>query len=175
MAISLEAETLDDTYANGLKQLPRLHPLGGERRLADWKAESEEVKGWNPETLNNTSCLRMILATPSIFSKGWLPGWIDETTLVGIIPNSGVKVRLVSAVVGRWIPISGWNYAAEKRGPKPLRRMAPAGSVYFFARIDKEPIDFKKLWIHSVCDDLQDQNDGFGAALWGTWEFREGK
>ena len=168
MAIALEAETSDTTYTQYLRHLPPLHPLGGERRLAEWKLESEEVKGWKaPEGLNAAPRLRMILATPAIFSKGWLPGWIDETTLEGTVPNSDVKVKLISAVVGRWIPISGWNYAG-KRGPKPLRRMAPAGSVYFFERLDGS-IDGEKLWLRSVCDDPQDQNDGFGAALWGTW------
>jgi CRISPR-associated protein Cmr3 len=168
MTVALEAETSNTTYARYLEALPRLHPLGGERRLAEWKAEPEEVRGWKaPEGLNVTPRLRMILATPAIFSKAWLPGWIDEKSLEGLIPSSDVKVKLVSAVIGRWVPISGWNYAGQ-RGPKPLRRMAPAGSVYFFEN-EGGSLDWEKLWLRAVSDDEQDRNDGFGAALWGTW------
>jgi CRISPR-associated protein Cmr3 len=167
-SIAIEAES-DDC----LCRLSPLHVLGGERRLAEWQVMADEVKGWTPPTMSEKSVeierLRMILTTPAIFAKGWLPGWIDETTREGTVPSSpSLKVRLVSAVTGRWMAVSGWSYEAGRRGPKPLRRMVPAGSVYFF-EVDRQEFDWKDLWLRSVCDAEQDRNDGFGIALWGTW------
>lgn len=92
--------------------------------------------------------------------------------LVGEVPGSGLSVRLVSAVVGRWKPLSGWSYEKGRNGPKALRRMVPAGSVYFF-EVLKGGEGIADLWLHSVCDCVQDGRDGFGLALWGFWRGRE--
>jgi CRISPR-associated protein Cmr3 len=166
--IAIEAEA-DGEYAEIIRNLPPLHTLGGERRLAEWSV-AESVEGWSPSKKpDSAKCLRMILATPALFSRGWLPGWIDRETLEGRIPETSVGVRLVSAVVGRWMPVSGWSYGKDYCGPKPLRRMAPAGSVYFFERLDDAPVDWEALWLRSVCDREQDRKDGFGSALWGVW------
>jgi len=173
LKVALEAEVQDSEYEKYFAALSSLHPLGGERRLADWKVENHDnnIEGWRitqaPEEFSSRR-LRMILATPAIFSKGWLPGWVEDK---GLLPGTDVRISLVSAVIGRWEPISGWSYEKGKRGIKPLRRMVPAGSVYFFETIGTVPADFdwQKLWLRSVCDEERDCNDGFGAALWGTW------
>ena len=119
--------------------------------------------------MSEASRLRMVLATPAVFSRGWRPGWIGGEGN-GTVPGTDIELRLVSAVTGRRQPISGWSYETGKRGIKPLRRMVPAGSVYFFEAakgIKRE--HWENLWLRSVCDDIQDQKDGFGSALWGTW------
>jgi CRISPR-associated protein Cmr3 len=176
MTVAIDANTQDDGYRQHVEQMCRsraLRPLGGERRLAEWR-EAENAKGWSPsENPNDVARLRMVLATPAIFSQGWLPGWIDKGSREGTIPGSSVKIRLISAVLDRWKPISGWNYEKGKNGPKPLRRAVPAGSVYFFEIIDnpqdKRAFDWDALWLRSVCDEEQDKKDGFGSALWGIW------
>jgi CRISPR-associated protein Cmr3 len=171
--IALEVENGDD-YADIVRDLfartpPPLHTLGGERRLAEWGA-AEEAGGWSVSRMpDDTPRLRMVLATPAIFSRGWLPGWIDRETWEGTIPDTSVRVRLISAVVERWVPISGWSYGSKYYGPKPLRRMVPAGSVYFFEKLSDAPVDGEAMRLRSVCDREQDKNDGFGAALWGIW------
>lgn len=162
-------------FAEELGKLHCLHPLGGERRLAQWTKPTSEGCSLSkiPEALKELSSathVRMVLATPGIFSRGWCPGWIDEETRTGTIPDSGVKVELVGAVVDRWKPISGWSYEAGKHGPKPVRRLVPAGSVYFFEILEG---GFGRIletcWMQSVCDEVQDQNDGFGLAIWGVF------
>lgn len=66
--------------------------------------------------------------------------------------------------------MSGWDYREGHRGPKPVRWLAPAGSVYFFEVLDGDPtVLAKEAWLQSVCDEEQDQRDGFGLALWGIW------
>ncbi len=147
-------------------------PLGGERRLVRAELTKSDEKVWNvPQQLAKTmeSCkrIRMILTSPAIFEKGWLPGWIGDD-MTGVIPNTQTRVRLVSAVVDRWKPISGWNYEKGKNGPKALRRMVPAGSVYFFEVIDGN-FNLSDMWLSSVCDEVQDRLDGFGLTLWGCY------
>ncbi len=154
-----------------------LVPLGGERRLAEVRTVEADKGFWEvPQSLSweGKKWLRMVLATPAIFEKGWLPGWLWEKddNLIGTIPGSGVSVRLISAVVGRWKPLSGWSYEKGRNGPKALRRMVPAGSVYFF-EVLKGGEGIADLWLHSVCDCEQDGRDGFGLALWGCWRGRE--
>lgn len=154
-----------------------LVPLGGERRLAEvWTAEADKGFWEVPKGLSwaGKKGLRMVLATPAVFEKGWLPGWLREQDgkLTGTIPGSGVSVRLVSAVVGRWKPLSGWSYEKGRNGPKALRRMVPAGSVYFFEVLEGGE-GIADLWLRSVCDCQQDGRDGFGLALWGFWRGRE--
>lgn len=144
-------------------------PIGGERRLAAFKAVGDDFMSPDNAVKTVGSNIRMVLASPAIFSKGWLPGWIDDKTMHGVIPDTGTEVRLVSAVTERWQPVSGWSYEDGSRGPKPLRRAVPAGSVYFFEYTGGSELDVSSAWLRSVCDDGQDRRDGCGLALWGTW------
>ena len=157
-------------------QLDTLHPLGGERRLARWIV-SHEPKLWESMKERLTGCqfhenhVRMVLATPAIFKDGWKPGWLKPSSdghLEGSPLGSDLKLRLVGTSIGRWMPISGWCYESGKA--KAVRRMVPAGSVYFFT-LEGGKIEHLcgQYWLQSVCDDDQDRRDGFGATLWGTW------
>ncbi len=169
-----------DVFESAMNSLKKLHPMGGERRQALWTAtQYTETDVLYPrdfqQRLANANGLRMVLATPAVFSSGWKPGWLDENN-EGIIPGaSDMKVRLRGVVNGRWTPLSGFNldkHADISIGPKPVRRMVPAGSVYFFELTDPSQIDgaaMDALWLKSVCDDEQLRNDGFGLALWGLW------
>ena len=160
-------------------QLDTLHPLGGERRLARWVV-SHESKLWESMKKRLAECpfhenhVRMILATPAIFKDGWKPGWLKPSSdghLEGSPPGcDDLTLQLVGTSIGRWMPISGWCY--EKGEPKAVRRMVPAGSVYFFTLQDeggKTDHLRDQYWLQSVCDCEQDRRDGFGAALWGIW------
>jgi len=155
------------------------HPFGGERRLSSWQTVPGH-EGWEcPDKIlkavtsqTDVTHIRMVLATPAIFSEGWLPGWLklSETGLAGRPPGASedVTLQLVSACVGRWLPLSGWSL--ETRGPKPIRRMVPVGSVYFFILHGNAEEFVKKFWLKPVCDETQDNRDGFGLACWGIWE-----
>ena len=166
--------TTPESLSSTIQSLNALHPLGGERRLVHWKTDGKPFHDATERLriFSSNKLVRMVLATPAIFRHGWLPGWINETTFQGAIPGTGVTGKLIGASVERWQPISGWSY--ENNQPKPVRRLVPAGSVYFF---ELEEGDFgqllNKAWIKSVCDNEQDQRDGFGLALWGIWDYNE--
>lgn len=162
----------DQTFGEYLAQLDTFHPFGGERRLLHWGQGN--AAAWAPpqevrRTMQGKQNIRLILATPAVFTHGWKPGWLDDE-LRGSPPGTTVTVRLVSACINRWKPLSGWSLEKNQVGPKPLRRMVPAGSTFFFIVESGDATElFDQLWLHSVCDVEQDRRDGFGLALWGVW------
>jgi CRISPR-associated protein Cmr3 len=158
-----------------------LHPFGGERRLARWQAGQAGAAWRCPDeltaALRKAKAVRLVLATPALFARGWLPGWLDETTLEGRPPGtSSLRLRLVGGCVERWRPISGWGLENGAIGPKPVRRLTPAGSVYFFTVQEGSAAELAgpACWLRSVIDEetdkAQDRRDGFGLGLWGIWQ-----
>lgn len=124
----------------------------------------------------------------------WLPSWWQS----GRHPRSpsGLRLRLVAACVPGYTSISGWNLQAM--APRAVRRLVPAGSVYYF-RVMREaeavaPASAEE--IHEVARALwaapldpatpgagaPDMNrflapaawDGFGLVLPGFWWEDEG-
>lgn len=151
--------------------------LGGDRRavflewgshLVDWPCP--------PAGLGTGPGLRLILITPGLFSGGWAPTALTATLAddsFAEIGATGVRGRLRSACVARWQPHHGWDMAIGKDGaPKPMRKLAPTGSVYF---VELEPgTDVPRavqvLWNSSLCRDEQDRRDGLGRILVGNWD-----
>lgn len=165
-----------DWCGEAVAHLDTLHPLGGERRLACWKT-SARTPAWTcsekiRKALMETSRVRMVLATPAIFKDGWKPGWLSDD-LIGTPPGANVRLRLAGVNIRRWRTVSGWSLAdlpEQPRGPKPVKRMVPAGGVYFFETADEKALDhLAERWLEPVSDHEQDRRDGFGLAAWGVW------
>ena len=142
--------------------------LGGERRMVSWRrSDSDLPKPECPPKLltaitKNKAC-RVLLLTPACFEQGYRPGWLVE-------PRDGVQPDLQAITIQRPQVVSGWDL--EKRGPKPTRRLAPAGTVLFLSLTgDDKAIEswVKGIWMQCVSDNEQDQKDGFGLAVLGSW------
>lgn len=172
----------EGAFENEIKQIDAFHTFGGERRLAHCKI-NDAPSGWDcpkkiSDCLRKSNKVRMILASPAIFYGGWLPGWLHEKEglIEGHPPNSpeDLDMKLVSACVDRWKPISGWSLekttSNQKPGPKAIRRLVSAGSVYFFEVTKGSAKDLAQLWLRPVSDGNQNRSDGFGLALWGIWD-----
>ena len=146
--------------------------LGGKRRLAALKPESEATWPALPDTwrdaIRQASGLCMTLLTPGIFSSGYRPGWLDSK-LTGSPPAAPrMRLRLLAAAVHRWEAHSGWNLA--KRQPRPTRKLAPAGTTLWFRILDAGAADAADaLWLGSISDGEQDRRDGFGLVLPSPW------
>lgn len=161
--------------------ITEVHSFGGKGRLASFQ-EIPDTKAANyiwqcPEPVQQAVAkqpkfLRMVLTTPAYFAKGWLPRWLNER-LDSTNKLTNLRIRLRWACVPRWEGISGWSY--RYKGPKAVRRMVPAGSVYFFEVVEGDPTQFVKMnWLKSMSDPDSrrgsfDQSDGCGMAVWGTW------
>jgi CRISPR-associated protein Cmr3 len=166
--------TADQWASDVATRLDVLHPLGGERRLAHWKTVASAPWGCPQAVsaaLEQSGRVRMALATPAIFAQGWKPGWLNDQ-LTGSPWKGGPTLKLVGACIQRWRAVSGWSLAAlpdQPRGPKPVKRMVPAGGVYFLEVVGGNAAGLARGWLQPVSDDEQDRRDGFGLAAWGTW------
>ena len=139
--------------------------LGGEARpvvLSTLEGNLPQPDAALLEALTRTTTLRCVLTSPAAFADGWRPQWLFTDS-----PLAAAAPRLVAAAVGTPEVLSGWDHAV--RAPKPARRLAPAGSVYFI-QLDRplSPDELSSLWLSSISDNEQDRRDGFGVALWGV-------
>ena len=125
----------------------------------------EEVKS----AIQSTGRFKLYFATPTIFHKGWCPAWLNSDTLSGeyLMQNKcPISLRLITAAVGKSVPVGGWNMA--KGEAKPTYRAVPAGSVYYFELSDKNRIDDLITAFHyqNISDERSDE--GFGLAFIGV-------
>jgi len=163
------ALSVNTQAAAGVADLAQtIAPLGGERRLVHWRESSQALPACPDEVkariVKDRAC-RVVLLIPAHFEQGYRPTWLLE-------PRCGVTPTLAAAAVPRPQVVSGWDFALDK--PKPSRRLAPGGSVYFLKlNQDAGPAAVEQwvdtLWMHSISDDEQDQKDGFGLAVLGCW------
>ncbi len=150
---------------------PGLAPFAGKRRLARWTPAATtrlpQIPPWLSEHVMRATAgtplrLRVVLATPAIFSLGYRP-------TPGASPLLPAIATLVAALVPRPAAVSGWDF--EHSRPKPSRRMVAAGSVFWIDLIGDAPARLawlKGVWMQNVSDEEQDRRDGFGLALVGV-------
>ena len=159
LALAVATETLNLRDGLGF--------LGGERRLAVWRKSNASLPAC-PDRLRshisrNRHC-RVVLLTDAHFEMGWRPTWLLNQI-------EGVTPKLKAIAIGRPHVVSGWDMA--ERGPKPARRLAPAGTVLFLElNGNDDAIDrwVDKIWLSPVSDGEQDRLDGFGLAALGAWD-----
>ncbi|MCI1748578.1 MAG: type III-B CRISPR module-associated protein Cmr3 [Acidipropionibacterium sp.] len=148
----------------------RLAHFGGERGqvgvtwgASTFPAPRKELR----EKITSSKELVMQLATPAVFNHGWKAYWMDKPER---LDPALEDAELVSACVNRPEAVSGWSLDPRSFGPKATKLAAPAGSTYFFRlkrRLDDKALC--RLWCKTVSDQQNDNNDGFGLALWGVW------
>ena len=146
--------------------------LGGERRIAMVDVLNDAgVLPPCPDWFGDDRFLRLILIAPGSFG-GWAPGWLrpdendGEKTPWTTVPGTDIKVRLVSAFMPRWRPVSGWDL--ENRKPKATRKLVPAGSVYVVELRDPScsAALAAHVWGKTIADNQQDP-DGYGCVCVG--------
>jgi CRISPR-associated protein Cmr3 len=129
--------------------------------------------------------VRMVLVSPGVFEGGWRPGWLTNTSSGWETPNGlpncpSLRLRLVGVCNRRWQAVSGYSLEEGRVGPKAVRRLTPAGAVFFFEILSGKAADLAALWLQPVGDvtsrshggktyQYDDGSDGFGLAVWGVW------
>lgn len=127
--------------------------IGGESRGARYRVLAQAPQSLQQHTDKR---VRVILLTPAYFSNGWQPASGDWSPWVG-------GGRLVSHVIGKPQPFSGWDMARKQA--RPLRNYVPAGSVFFFEEADLQGIPFTE----TPNGALDHGAMGFGIFATGTW------
>lgn len=141
-------------------------PLGGERRLMNWRQVTEKLPTEPDDLVDkiiaNDGYCRLILLTPTYFEDGWHPSHFG--------PTEGATVTLQAAAVPNPVVVSGWDFAGNPPGPKRTRRLAPAGSVYF-VKVEGDVQQWvKDRWLRALSDDAELVKAGFGVTAVGVWD-----
>ncbi len=111
---------------------------------------------------------RMILTTPGLFTRGWLPNGMTHGIQFEL---HGVRGRLCCAAVPRAEVVSGFDLA--KGCPKPAQRIAPVGSVYWLQDLQADAAALRKLaegglWGEKV-ENTQRRAEGFNCLSFATY------
>ncbi len=159
LALAVEVAGND---SNDLQIAAGFAPLGGERRLMNWQNRENDSLPDAPEGLaqaikENDGHCRLILLTPAYFKAGWRPDF-------------GAEAELLAAAVPNPVVVSGWDFASKPPGPKPTKRLAPAGSVYYVKV--KGDVDqwLENRWMKPLSDDPEMAKAGFGLTAVGVWD-----
>lgn len=118
---------------------------GGGTRVVMVHHLSSPVK-WPSERPQNGEKIFLALTTPGLFEQGWQPACL--------------RGHLAGAVVPGQAAVSGWDLL--RRGPKPVRFAAAAGSVYFLERVPETLPDL-------LSDRMKDCRQGWGCYVRGVW------
>ncbi len=105
-----------------------------------------------------THMIKVYLATDGVFQNG-----------IPDLSRLGIEATLEGMATGKPYMLGGFDMA--QRRPKPMLKVAPAGSVFYFK--SKEPIDlspFQGVTLSDKVNNTDYAQQGFGIAFMGTWE-----
>lgn len=161
------AIAVDDNNQFAPRLQKGLASLGGERRIVSWRKSNAPFPKCHDSLVDaivKQKFCRVFLLTPAYFKKGYRPTWLLEK-------QHGVRPQLKAIATQRPQVVSGWDIALGE--PKPTKRLAPAGTVLFLSLEDSNSKAIRNwitsIWMHCISDEAQDQKDGFGLAVVGTW------
>jgi CRISPR-associated protein Cmr3 len=147
--------------------------LGGDGRSAHYRRVNFTAPA-APNLPGKAKRFRLLLQTPALFARGWLPEGVTPQDNGGYrLQGDGFQARLACAALGRRDTVSGWDLF--QWAPKPAQAAVPAGSVYWFDEFDG---DIGKLaaWVNQGLwpqnpDTLQQTRraEGYNRALLGAW------
>lgn len=147
--------------------------LGGDGRGASSQSVAYQAPNADMRTIAAQGRCRIVLTTPGLFAKGWLPnGFSQHSDGHHWLELHGVRARLVCATVPRAETISGWDLARWQ--PKAALRAAPAGSVYWLDQLQATPEALGKLaesgfW-SAACEDTQRRAEGFNRFAFAAYD-----
>ena len=138
---------LNVNEASSLDTPTGLLRLGGESKSARYtvkEARPLAVDRIKEQISKNENLFKLILTTPTVFDQGWYEAeWMGREGHL-----NGCSVEFVSASVGRYQHIGGWDLAAGR--PKPSRRAVAPGAVYYFKLLGDIDALFAKCFGRSI-------------------------
>jgi CRISPR-associated protein Cmr3 len=126
------------------------------------------------EAIAQAGRARLLLTSPGIFERGWLPTGAGNPSGKQGAPFGlcGVRARIVAAAVPRAQVVSGFDLARWQ--PKPAQRAAATGSVYWLEDLDATPEALRKLaerglWTEAQYNDDLRRAEGFNRVALAQW------
>ena len=137
--------------------------LGGKRQQSFLDRNQNDSWPGIPSDPPGGDVWRLILLTPAVFADGFLP---KDKKLFG--------QEVIAAAVDRPQGLHGWDLRRDERGrprgPKPLRWMARAGSVYWIkapeSKQERQDL-LARMWLQPCSDGAQHRRDGLGLVVVG--------
>jgi CRISPR-associated protein Cmr3 len=147
--------------------------LGGDGRAANTKSLMHQTPQADLQDIATKRRCRIVLTTPGLFGKGWLPNGITrQDNGSHWLDLHGVSAHLVCATVPRAETISGWDLARWE--PKAALRAAPTGSVYWLDQLQATPEALGKLAENGFwsgrCEDPQRRAEGFNRFAFAAYD-----
>ena len=159
--------------------LPRTTVIGSDGRTAMIESLPSEI--FDPPSAlldsfkSGSSGLKLVVVTPALFERGWLPDGFTAGNgiYIGYLPGVSSEVILRAAFIQRPLFISGWDMSAG--AAKTTSSMVAPGGIYFFERTDGIPFskqDAESLWLAPLGGRTE---EGFGRVVPGVWNTRSSK
>lgn len=156
---------------DGLLPEQGLLRLGGDGRSAEYRLMEFTPPAASLEHIAQSRRFRLVTHTPTLSAGGWLPPQVTHRGDEYYLSGEGFSARLASAALGRREIISGWDLYNWK--PKDAQAAIPAGSVYWFDRLEGD-VGRLAAW---VADGLYSDTpgntsrraEGYNLAQLGLW------
>ncbi len=161
---------------NGSTLIPKsgILRLGADGKAAAYTEVKTNLPTTNYAVLAKRSLFKVVVQTPIISDKGWLPELVNSDNALG----GEIGQRIGAVLIGSSIPkreiLSGWDISTNR--PKPARGVVPSGSVYFFeydnSKVSKDDLQSldRQLVDGLLCANENDRKTGYGIAQLGITE-----
>lgn len=146
--------------------IPPIIRLGGEGKLSSVNFDTTNLaqNEWlaSPSSLNKN--FNLYVSTPAFFEKGWIPKWLDETTLEGS-PKESIRLKLIAANTDKPISLGGFDMREVR--PKFMRKYVPAGAVYHFEILEGTSQEIINTFHFKSISEGNTAKEGFGITYIG--------
>jgi CRISPR-associated protein Cmr3 len=141
--------------------------LGGDGRMVSFhRVDKDPDTPRYPNEVKDR--FKIYFASPAFFTRGWIPGWLNEQSLEGSIPGTDLHVKMVGACISESLPAGGWDLAAQQ--PREMRRLLGAGSVLYFRILSGSSDELRHaVHNHMIGDNESMTKTGFGLAFVGRY------
>ena len=119
------------------------------------------------ESIEKTKRFKIIFTSPAILKNGWLPDNVSDSDFTW--RYQGTVIKITSIITGRPMRVGGWDI--KNKGPKPMYKALPPGSVYYCELIEGKSDSVYNLFFNQNISDVENnenyEKQGFGHTLIG--------
>ena len=140
--------------------------LGGEGKAVSYQT----INVFLEKPKLQSAKFKLYFSTPVFFQNGWLPGWLMENPETKKISGiyEGLELELLAAIIGKPIFIGGFDM--KNKTPKPMRKVVPAGSVYYFELKNGDLNKVVDLFHAKSISEFGTKKEGFGVSFVGVFK-----